>query len=431
MSHTDELLRMLEDTDIHTRMLLDDLSDAQLAVPYHRGINPPIWELGHSAFFYEYFLLRGLENPEARMPGYDCMWDSLEIQHRDRWRDGVVPDQKTTTEYYHRIIDEMRDFLKTGELSAHQQYLCKYVIFHHNMHIESLLYARQNLSYPKPVFMDGLSESSLGDETDYLLGDADVPAGEYPIGLPAAEPSAEDFCFDNEKPGFIKKLDAFSISKTLVSCGEFLKFVEDGGYQKMELWSFGGRHWLREGGAEMPSSWKNKGGQWWLRRFDTWQPLPLSHPVLYVSYWEAEAYCQWADRRLPTEFEWEAAARGAEGRLYPWGDVMDARRVDMDGKRMGQVPVNAYRDGAESGASPFGCLQMLGSAWEWTSNQYLPYDGFCVDMYPYMSTLQFGDHKVTRGGGCATSSCLIRSTYRQAYLPGRDDVFTGFRTCAK
>ena len=105
---------------------------------------------------------------------------------------------------------------------------------------------------------------------------------------------------------------------------------------------------------------------------------------------------------------------------------MDTTRVDMDGKRMGQVAVDEF----PKGASPFGCLQMLGTAWEWTTNQYLPYDGFCVDMYPYMSTLQFGDHKTTKGGSCATSSQLIRNTYRQAYYPSRNDVFTGFRTCA-
>ena len=93
---------------------------------------------------------------------------------------------------------------------------------------------------------------------------------------------------------------------------------------------------------------------------------------------------------------------------------------------MAQNPVFDFPEGD----SPFGCRQMTGTVWEWTSDQFLPYDGFKVDMYPFMSTLQFGDHKVTKGGGCATSSCLIRGTYRQAYLPQRNDVYTGFRTCA-
>jgi iron(II)-dependent oxidoreductase len=98
----------------------------------------------------------------------------------------------------------------------------------------------------------------------------------------------------------------------------------------------------------------------------------------------------------------------------------------MDARTMARNPVSDY----PAGDSPFGCRQMIGSVWEWTTNDFLPYDGFKVDMYPFMSTLQFATHKVTKGGGCATSSNLIRGTYRQAYLPFRSDVYTGFRTCA-
>jgi iron(II)-dependent oxidoreductase len=425
MKTVESLLALLDETDVRMRMLLDDLSDELLAVPYHRGINPPIWELGHSAFFYEYFLLRGLENPDARMPGYDSMWDSLEIQHRDRWRDGMVPDRKITTAYYVRILDEMRHFLVKGLLSPYQRYLTEYCIAHQNMHVESLIYARQTLAYPKPAMMTGFG-NVLGEiESGVLLDDVHVPAGSYPIGLPANELGGEPFCFDNEKPGLMKEMKGFSISPTLVSCGEFLEFVEDDGYRRNDLWSFGGQHWLREGCHRQPSYWRMNHGEWYLRRFKVWQKLPLDQPMLHVSYWEAEAFCNWSARRLPSEYEWEAAARGVEGNLYPWGAQMDDSRVDMDGVKMGQCPV----DGFPEGASPFGCFQMLGTAWEWTSNQYLPYDGFCVDMYAYMSTLQFGDHKTTRGGSCATSSSLIRNTYRQAYFPGRSDVYTGFRTC--
>ena len=126
------------------------------------------------------------------------------------------------------------------------------------------------------------------------------------------------------------------------------------------------------------------------------------------------------------DIEWEAAARGKDSLLFPWGEKIDATRADLNVEHMGAAAVDAY----SAGASPTGCLQMIGTAWEWTTNQYLPYPGFTVDMYPYMSTLQFGYHKVTKGGSGATSSPLIRSTYRQAYLPDRHDVFTGFRTCA-
>ena len=402
-----------------------DVTDQQLAVPYSQGINPPIWEIGHAAFFYEVFVLRALDGAPARMPGYDEIWDSFEIPHRERWKDGVVPDRVTTLDYYDRMIDAMRERIATQELDPRVHYLYKYAIFHQHMHIESLIWCRQSLGYGKPPGARAPSLSGHGTS----FGDAEIPPGEYPIGLsPGSDnESTTHFGFDNEKPGFVKALETFEISKTLVSHREYLQFVEDGGYRDLRHWSFGGKRWLAESEAVHPHYWRKADGDWQCRHFDTWQSLPLDAPVLHVNFWEAEAYCEWAGRRLPNEFEWEAAARGHEGLLYPWGDAMDAACVDMDATSLGQSPVDAL----EAGASPHGVFQMLGTAWEWTTSQFLPYDGFKVDMYPYMSTLQFGDHKVAKGGSCATSSCLIRNTYRQAYYPSRHDVFVGFRTCSK
>lgn len=427
MENLPELRRELDRTDHRTRALIDDLDDKQLDVPYHRGINPPIWELGHAAFFYEYFLLRELGQAEPRMPGYDEVWDSFEIQHRNRWQKDVVPDRETASDYYRRVLDETRKRLSVDSLDPHEHYLCQYCIAHQNMHIESLVWARQTLGYPAPA---STAKVSHRPARSGLTGDTQISEGSYPIGMPAEHrlSATSMFSFDNERPGFEVHLDSFTISKTPVSNREFLDFLEDDGYQKPELWSYGGRWWLQEEKPEHPIYWRRKrGDHWQLRRFDRWIDLPLQAPVLHVSYWEAEAYCNWAGRRLPTEHEWEAAARGREGLLFPWGKKMDPTRGDLDVEQMGGGAVDAY----SAGASPSGCLQMIGTAWEWTTNQYLPYDGFKVDMYPYMSTLQFGDHKTTKGGSCATSSCLIRNTYRQAYLPGRRDVFTGFRTCAR
>ncbi len=422
------LLEALDDTDQRTRELLNTLDDSQLNVPYEPGINPPIWELGHAAFFYEYFILRALDRVPVAMPGFDEIWDSFEIPHRERWKDGVVPDKATTFDYYARTLEAVRKRIETHDLVPTEHYLYKYGIFHQHMHIESMIWGRQTLGYASPPTSVPVSDDSAKQQTHR---DIDVEGGTYVIGLEAesANFATTGFGFDNEKPAFEIELKPFGISPTLVSNREYLTFVEANGYTTPEHWSVGGRRWLERSGALHPRYWKRQAeGDWQLRFFDAWHPLPQEAPIMHVSYWEAEAYCRWAERRLPTEFEWEAAARGRDGSLFPWGneDPPTANTVDMDGRCLGRQPVTNL----SKGASASGCLQMIGTAWEWTSSQFLPYPGFCVDMYPYMSTLQFGDHKVTRGGSCATSSCLIRSTYRQAYYPDRNDVFTSFRTCA-
>lgn len=422
----EQLLADFDKTDERMRELVGSLDESQLAVPYEPGINPPVWEMGHSAFFYEFFLLRKLYGGQPRMPGYDEVWDSFEIPHRERWREGVVPDKATTLDYYRRVLDETRARLDAKtELTPDEVYLTTYCIAHQCMHLESLIWARQTLGYPAPSFAGTWSGGDVTED----LGDVEIDGGEFFIGVPrqSREETAANFCFDNEKPGFAMNLEPFAISKTLVSCGEFLDFVEDGGYRNPEFWTFGGKHWLRESAAQHPRYWENRDGEWWVRRFDQWTPLAAAAPVIHVNFREAEAFCNWAGRRLPTEFEWEAAARGFGGLKYPWGDALESRAgADLDAEFCGTAPTNAFPESA----SPSGCLQMIGSCWEWTTSQYLPFAGFEVDMYAYMSTLQFGDHKTTRGGSFATSSNLIRSTYRQAYFPTRQDVFIGFRTCA-
>jgi len=404
-----ELLRDLETTDRRMRALIADLEQEQLAVPYERGINPPLWEVGHAAFFYELFLLRKVASAEPRMPGYDSIWDSFEIQHQKRWEDGLVPDRAETFAYYERVLDEVREHVDS------EPYLVQYGIGHQNMHLESMIWCRQTLGLPAPSSIRAPVDTDVS-EAD-LEGDVDVPGGSYPIGM-----HGDQFCFDCEKPAYKAQVDSFSIARTLVTNAQFQAFVDDNGYGTASRWSFRGRVWLEQSKATHPVYWRDAQ----LRHFDQWIDRPANAPVTHVNFWEAEAYCQWAGRRLPTEREWEAAARGPDGHVFPWGDAMDPKRVDMDGSALALGAVAGH----ENGKSWCGALQMLGTAWEWTTSQFLPYDGFCCDMYPYMSTLQFGDHVVTKGGSAATSSCLIRASYRQAYYPDRRDAFTGFRTCA-
>lgn len=448
MNNKDDLILELNNTQQKIVALISTLSDDELNIPYHPGVNPPLWEVGHAAFFFEIFILKALDQAQSFNPAMDDIWDSFNIDHEDRWKPGVVPEKKQTLDYIEEIYQRILARIKNKELTQDDLYLYKYAIFHHNMHIESLIWARQTVAYSKMASSKtecaDTIPSAIPADKEMSPGDADIPAGRYVIGMPAGSESfaTDDFAFDTEKPRFEIDINAFSISKTLVSNQEFLSFVEDGGYDNEQLWSWGGKKWLRtELNTSIPPEkhmtlpkhplyWKQEDGHWLERHFDQWLALVPDYPVMHISYWEAEAFCNWAGRRLPTEYEWEAAAlnnqKGQPFKKYPWGDTMDASKVDMNGIHLAQVPVSAY----PQGESDFGCRQMQGTAWEWTSSQYLPYDGFTIDMYPFMSTLQFGYHKTTKGGSCATSSILIRGTYRQAYLPDRTDAFVGFRTCA-
>ena len=443
MNDKNSLIKELKNTHHKIVDLINTLSDKELSMPYHSGVNPPLWEIGHAAFFFEVFILRALDKAKSFDPSMDDIWDSFNIDHEDRWKPGMIPSKENTLNYVNEVHQSILTRIENKELTQEDLYLYKYAIFHQNMHIESLIWARQTMAYPKMIFTQAADKAvPPGNKTD--LGDAEIPAGRYLIGMPANSDhfATNDFAFDNEKPCFEIDLEEFSISKTLVSNQEFLAFIEDGGYENEDLWSWGGRKWLKneldigippEKNMVLPTHplyWKQENGNWLERHFNEWKPLVPEFPVTHVCYWEVEAFCNWADRRLPTEYEWEVAAlgnkKGQDLRKFPWGNKMDASKVDMNGQHLAHIPVNAYPEGD----SIFGCRQMLGTVWEWTSSQYLPYDCFTTDMYVFMSTLQFGYHKTTKGGSCATSSILIRGSYRQAYLPDRTDVFVGFRTCA-
>jgi len=184
--------------------------------------------------------------------------------------------------------------------------------------------------------------------------------------------------------------------------------------------------------------WQREGpGKWWRRDFDQWRPLEPEHPVVHVNWHEAEAYCRWAGRRLPTESEWEAAAAatpnpagpglGRGKRRFPWGaERPSAQHANLDWRGMGCVNVDGFPDGD----SAFGCRQMIGNVWEWTASDFFPYPGFVADPYKEYSAPWFGTHKVLRGGCWATRARLLRNTWRNFYRPERRDVWAGFRTCA-
>ena len=237
------------------------------------------------------------------------------------------------------------------------------------MHNEAFTYTRQTLEYPPPCFStapEGHGDVGGGP----LPGDALIPGGTLMLGATPDEP----FVFDNEKWAHPVKIEPFAIARAAVTQSEFATFTEDNGYHRKELWSTEGWEWRESVKATQPVYWKTSNSGWLRRHFDKWVPLEPHLPVIHVNYYEAEAYCRWAGRRLPTEAEWETAAavepnsagNGLSSRKcrFPWGDEPPTpAHANLDWGAMGCIDVGA----CPKGDSAFGCRQMIGNVWEWTS----------------------------------------------------------------
>jgi iron(II)-dependent oxidoreductase len=404
--------------------LIADLSDEQLLGPRLSIVNPLLWEIGHVAWFQEKWVLRHANGRPPLRPDADALYDSAAVAHDTRW-DLPLPPRAETLRYLAGVEEQVLGRLAAGP-SAGEVYFTLLSVFHEDMHAEAFTYTRQTLAYPAPDLPAGPAAGTAGGDAAWP-GDVSVPGGTFRLG---AEPGA-GFVFDNEKWAHPVELRPVAIARAPVTQAEFADFVDDGGYRRQDLWGTEGWAWRQEAGAEQPVYWRRGAGGWQRRDFDRWQPLEPHRPVVHVNWYEAEAYCRWAGRRLPTEAEWEAAAsrpNGAGPKLpYPWGAGEPApERANLDGRALGCVGAAAH----PAGDSPWGCRQLIGNVWEWTADPFLPYPGFVPDPYKEYSAPWFGDHKVLRGGCWATRARLLRNTWRNFYRPQRRDVFAGFRTCA-
>jgi iron(II)-dependent oxidoreductase len=410
----------LQDARRRTRALTSDLKGEQLFGPRRRIVNPVLWELGHVAWFLERWCLR-LRPDESLssslLEGSDALYDSATVAHDSRW-DLALPNLGQTLDFQDRVLDRVLARLDRRQDDPWLLYYVQLAIFHEDMHAEAFHYTRQTLGYPDPLRSE---ISPTGGKSEAIRGDAEVGGRTYLIGAPRNS----GFHFDNEKWAHPVEIEPFRIARAPVTNAEFLAFVREGGYRRREWWS--GEGWECKGAASAPRYWTEKGGEWLERRFSDWAPLEPDLPVMHVDWHEANAYCRYAGRRLPSEAEWEVAASlGEKGarRRYPWGDAAGSGRANLGGT--GRVPVGRFASGDSLG----GCRQMMGNVWEWTSSVFAPYPGFVSDPYREYSEPWFGTHKVLRGGSFATPLRLVANSWRNFYTPDRGDIFAGFRTCA-
>ncbi len=424
MAQAARLRNELLDARARTRAVADDLGGEREFGPQLRIVNPPRWELGHIGWFHEYWCLRriapGRHSPErgaSILQGADALYNSAAVPHDTRWTLPLPPFQATLG-YRDEVLGRILERLDVDP-GADSAYFAALATRHEDMHAEAFHYTRQTLAYPAPAI--ALPVPPAGKP---VRGDAEIAGGPFELG------SLDDgrWAFDNEKWAHPVKLRPFRMSRTAVSNAEFLAFVEADGYSRREFWSAEAWRALLAVPRRAPIYWRKAGEGWELRCFDRWAPMRPDEPVTHVSWHEAEAYCRFAGRRLPTEAEWEYAATwdpAAGKRRNPWGDATwEPGLANLAG--VAPASVHAY----PGGDSALGLRQMIGNCWEWTSSVFLPFPGFLRDPYKEYSEPWFGTHRVLRGGAYATSPRIAYATYRNFFTPERADIFAGLRTCA-
>ncbi|HSM59151.1 MAG TPA: ergothioneine biosynthesis protein EgtB, partial [Longimicrobiales bacterium] len=344
-----------------------------------------------------------------------------------------LPTLPEARDYMARVRREVLDRLEAIDPGASDEllkdgFVFRMVLQHEYQHDETILQTLQlkrGRTYPAPRAL--IAPPAVDPDAPEPGATVRFPGGRVEHGT-----DDRSCAYDNERPRHAVELAPFRIDAHPVTNGAYARFVEDGGYERPDAWSGEGWAWVREAGVTAPKHWERTDDGWRTRAFDRESALDPARPVCHVCYWEAEAYASWAGRRLPTEFEWEAAASwdpvSARKLAYPWGDEAPTLlHANLDAKLFEAAPVGSY----PRGVSPIGCWGMIGDVWEWTSTPFNGYPGYRTFPYPEYSEVFFGDeYRVLRGGSWATRPGTVRATFRNWDYPIRRQIFAGFRCAA-
>ncbi|MGW5464308.1 ergothioneine biosynthesis protein EgtB [Streptomyces sp. NPDC003996] len=407
-----------------TTLLTSCVEEPDLTAQHSPLMSPLVWDLAHIGNQEELWLLRAVGGRDAMRPEIDSLYDAFEHPRAERPSLPLLPPaeaRRYAAEVRGRVTDLLAGADFHGTRLTEAGFAFGMIAQHEQQHDETMLITHQLRKGPQALTAPDPEPAPLFTGPAEVL----VPGGPFTMGT-----SAEPWALDNERPAHVREVAPFWIDTTPVTNAAYRAFIEDGGYDTERWWTPEGWAHIKQHAITAPLFWRRDGGHWLRRRFGVTEAVPPDEPVLHVSWYEADAYARWAGRRLPTEAEWEKAARHdpATGRStrYPWGDADPApQHANLGQRHLRPAPAGSY----PAGASPLGVRQLIGDVWEWTASDFLPYPGFKAFPYKEYSEVFFGsEYKVLRGGSFAVDPVACRGTFRNWDYPIRRQIFSGFRT---
>jgi ergothioneine biosynthesis protein EgtB len=420
---THALLERYKQVRAATEVLCEPLSAEDCTVQSMPDASPAKWHLAHITWYFETFVL------EAQIPGYQRVDDEYRVlfnsyynlvgpQHPRPHRGLLTrPSLQSIFAYRSEIDRRMCDLLDgREELGPELSYIIELGLNHEQQHQELLLMDIKHLLSLSPLYPAYRTDLLIPSNTQTsTLRWHDYSAGEYATGH-----DGKQFCFDNELPRHNTLVQDFSLASRLTTNGEYLAFIEDGGYARPEMWLSDGWTTIAELRCQAPFYWRQIGGHWFEYTLGGLADLHVDAPVAHLSYYEADAYASWAQARLPRESEWElAASRAASGAATGVTDEAEGNFLETD-MLLPAAPAGRATDAPQ---------QMLGDLWEWTQSAYSAYPGYRAPegaVGEYNGKFMANQY-VLRGGACITPRSHIRKSYRNFFYPHTHWHFSGLR----
>ena len=422
------LLKQFRETRSKTLELVKTLEKDDFVVQTAFFTSPPKWHIGHVSWIYEAIMSKLDKNYEFYSSEFSEYLNSYYQQFgtpQDKGLRGISsrPTVEQIFQYFNTINQRVEHFIESQTLSDDEVKLITMGFHHECQHQELLVYDLQHLlaEQYKPVKRNEIPKQNQVDKKS-----THIKGGLYTMGY-----NGEDYCYDIELPEHKVYLNDYKLDIFPVTNQQYIEFIEDGGYETYKFWLSDGWEKVKESKWIAPMYWEKINKKWNVRDFLGIRKINPNQPVCHVSYFEADAYCKWAGKRLPTEGEWEKAACWNEETqvkaIYPWGNEQPTEEKCnlLESYFWGCTEIGTFPNGTSSS----GCQQMIGDVWEWTSSEFTGYPGFKTGFDEY-NDKWFSNQKVLRGGSFATPKMSIRGSYRNFFRLDERWLFSGFR-CAE